>query len=126
MCDYRSHGKAVAWLTHRALGDDEFRTRLIEDTPSTLAELPDDLTLPEGITYRFLGNTDDTVNIVLPTSSGWAGYQRAEFAADFESRTSEGFPIFHDNFNIGPGRDPDFRDIIILNVAPPDKFLPPE
>jgi hypothetical protein len=118
LTDYRSHGKAVAWLARLAMIDEEFRHRLINDTHSALSELPSDLKLPEGMTVRFLENTQDTLNIVLPPQAGGITYEQPEFHDELESRTSDGFPIFHDNFDIGPGKDPDFRDIVILNVGP--------
>jgi hypothetical protein len=118
LSDYRSHSKAIAWLARLAMTDAEFRDALINDTENALSELPYDLKLPEGWTYRFLDNTPDTVNVVLPPRAGDPSNRTRAFSEELESRTSEGFPIFHDDFNIGPGKDPDFRDVVILNVAP--------
>jgi hypothetical protein len=118
MSDYRNHSKAISWLARLAMSDAEFRDALINDTGNAVSRLPSDLHLPEGWTYRFVENTPDTVTIVLPPRAQDAANRMPLFRDELESRTADGFPIFHDDINIGPGKDPDFRDIVILNVAP--------
>ena len=111
MADPRSHSKAIAWLARLAMTDEAFRTKLINDPKTALKELPSDLSPPEGMTLRFLENTQDTLNVVLPPRAGEAGSQPRKFFELLKSRTLPPDGAFlSDDFNIGPGRDPDFRD----------------
>src|SRR5262245_10821399 len=54
--DPRYHSKGILQVAQRAMSDEEFRTRLLNDTQALLRELQPKA-LPPGVTLMFLENT---------------------------------------------------------------------
>jgi hypothetical protein len=109
-----------------SMANDEVRSRLLTDLDGVLEEAPALAEeLPEGVTLRFVENTTDTLNVVLPPRSGETSRRPAPLRDVLRSRTEvvgasfrDDFDLFSDDFNlsdsglldaIGVG-DPDLRD----------------
>jgi hypothetical protein len=86
LLDGRYHDKVVLKLVARAMGDAEFRARLVADTDAVLGELEEKL--PEGIHVRFLANTPTTLNVVLPPVAAEIERQPEGLRDALTSRTS--------------------------------------
>jgi hypothetical protein len=97
LLDERYHDKALLKLVARAMVDDEFRSRLVDDTDAVLGEL--ELKLPNGMRVRFLANTPTTVNVVLPPGAGEMEKRPRALRDALRSRTSgEALAFFEDDF----------------------------
>jgi hypothetical protein len=102
--DPRYDSKGIGGLAQLAMADEEFRSRLVNDTESLLEELDSKVHirahLPEGVTLKFFDNTADTLNVVLPSRSGVRIPHTPALREMLQSRTSaEG--LFQDNWNLG-------------------------
>src|SRR5437870_2336082 len=82
--DPRYGSKALFTLAACAMADGQFRYRLVTDTQAIL----DELGVPEGITLRFFENTEGTLNVVLPPSSGEMSERPVSLRDELSSRTS--------------------------------------
>ncbi|MET7436783.1 hypothetical protein ACWERY_10920 [Streptomyces sp. NPDC004082] len=100
--DQRYKNKAIFKLAALAMGNDEIRWRLVNDTESILSEFRSKLDLPEGTTLRFWDNTPDTLHVVLPPRPGEASKRSAPLREALRSETIKGE-------GSGFGRD-DFRN----------------
>jgi hypothetical protein len=120
LLDPRYESKVLLKLVALAMTDEQIRSRLIYDTESFLGELQTerqsnfDLQLPEVTTLRFLENTQDTLNVILPpraggmmySPSGQLGYRSPERREALRSRTSSALPrIFMDDYDVGDLHD---------------------
>jgi hypothetical protein len=121
--DVRYENKGILKLVSSSLTDRDFRRRLLDDTPSALAEAPEGH-LPEGIELRFHENTADTLHVVLPPLGGGLEHRSPRFHDRLFSRTSTLHEaLFSDDIDLGDWSldsdrgDPDTRDS--MNSAPP-------
>jgi hypothetical protein len=118
--DVRYNSKALLEIAHRAMLDEEFRRRLLDDTQAVLLEIQKKLgDFPKGFTLKFLENTKETVNVVLPHRAGEATYRPTPLRDLLHSRTSEQEPghiqWFHDDWS---DNDPNDRDPPITLPVP--------
>jgi hypothetical protein len=95
--DPRYDSKAVLKLAARAMADEEFRSRLVNETDKVLEELYK----PEGTTLKFYDNTADTLNVVLPPRAGQMSGRPIAFREILRSRTSSELSesSFRDDFD---------------------------
>jgi hypothetical protein len=100
--DPRYHMKGVLQLANHAMVDEQFRTRLVNDTDALLREVEPKLEpVPEGVTLRFFANTPDTLNVVLPPMIGEMDKRPAALRELLRSRTSEAVAFGGDDFDFG-------------------------
>lgn len=100
LLDMRYHGKALLMLVARAMADDEFRSRLVNDTDAVLSEFEPGL--PDGLQARFLDNTPTTVNVVLPPRAGEMEKRPKALRDALRSRTAENaVELFQDDLDFG-------------------------
>jgi hypothetical protein len=112
--DSRYHEKTLLKLVARAISDEEFRDRLVNDTDAVLAEC--DLALPDGMEVRFFDNTPNALHVVLPPPAGEMEQRPVALRESLRSRTAEGFFLFKDDFNLS---DTGTRDNIFPPPHPP-------
>jgi hypothetical protein len=86
LLDGRYHSKVLLKLAARSMVDDEFRSRLVDDTDAVLGELEPGL--PGDAEVRFYANTPATVNVVLPPRAGELGKRPVALRDALSSRTS--------------------------------------
>jgi hypothetical protein len=112
--DVRYYSKAVIELAHHAMVDEKFRRRLVDDTQTVLRELQDKLgDLPRDVTLKFLENTKDTLNVVLPPRAEEMDDRPTPLRELLRSRTSEPIPtegLFRDDFDFGGHGDSELQD----------------
>jgi hypothetical protein len=98
MLDGRYHDKVLLKLVARAMVDNEFRSRLVNDTDAVLGEL--ELKLLDGMDVRFLANTPTTVNVVLPPGAGEMEKRPMALRDALRSRTSgDALAFLEDDFS---------------------------
>jgi hypothetical protein len=112
--DPRYHGKWLLMLVARAVQDEEFRDRLVNDTEAILSECGVDF--PDGIEVRFFDNTPTSVNVVLPPPAGEMEKRPVALRDSLRSRSAEGFFLFKDDWNFG---DTGTKDSIFPPPHPP-------
>jgi hypothetical protein len=114
LLDGRYHDKVLLKLVARAMVDDEFRSRLVNDTDAVMGELEPGL--PDGMDVRFFANTPTTVNVVLPPRAGEMENRSGALRDALRSRTSgDALGFFEDDWDISDAGGID-----------PPIFLPPE
>jgi hypothetical protein len=91
LLDSRYDAKVLLQLVARSLADDEFRSRLLNDTASVLADL--EPALAEGLELRFLVNTQSTLHVVLPTPTLMPRNRSGALGEALRSRTSGDAPF---------------------------------
>lgn len=99
--DPRYNSKILLKLVALAMADEQFRSRLINDTEGVLRDLHVNSDLPEGVTLRFLENTQNTLNVVLPPRAGELSNRATALREALRSRTSSTMALFKDDFDIG-------------------------
>jgi hypothetical protein len=110
--DQRYRSKELLKLVARAMTDEEFRARLVDDTAGVAG--------PGGPaeTVRFFANTPTTLNVVLPPPAGEAATRSGALRDALRSRTSGDALFFlEDDWNIS---DPDTKDGTIVVIPPED------
>ncbi|MFE4873900.1 hypothetical protein [Streptomyces sp. NPDC056682] len=93
--DPRYDNKLLLKLAALAMGSDEVRRRLLNDTDNMVREVRSHFTRPkgvksdplEGVTLRFWENTPDTLHIVLPPRAGVASELSERLKNELRSRT---------------------------------------
>ena len=98
LLDMRYHSKVLLKLVARAMADDEFRSRLVNDTDAVLAELEPGLS--DGTDIRFLENSPTMLNVVLPPRAGEMEKRPVALRDALRSRTAEGLVLFEDEWDI--------------------------
>jgi hypothetical protein len=129
--DPRYHSKGLLQLATHAMIDEEFRSRLVNDTEALFRELQPKLEeLPEGVALRFFDNTNDTLNVILPPQAGEVSHRSAALKDLLRSRTSVELISGGDDWDFGnftdsgpapghaDGGDPDSVDGPIFVVEP--------
>lgn len=101
--DQRYGNKGLLKVVASAMGNNEFRSRLLLDPESILREVSSVYDLPEGVTLRFHENTPDTLHVVLPPL---AGEQSSALRDLLRSRTSSDLHFFQDDIDLGDWTDP--------------------
>lgn len=96
--DPRYHEKGLLMLVARAISDEEFRDRLVNDTDAILTE--SEVKLPDWMEVRFFHNTPTTVHVVLPPPAGEMEKRPVALRDSLRSRTAEGFFLFNDDWNL--------------------------
>ena len=99
--DPRYKSKVLLKFAALAMVDEQFRSRLLNDTEAVLGELRSKADLPEGVTVRFFDNTPGTLNVVLPPRAGEMSSRPAPLREQLRSRTADSVGFFSDDFNIG-------------------------
>jgi hypothetical protein len=92
--------KLILKMAARSMLDPQFRAGLVSDSERMLSELlPEDADLPSGVTLRFLENTEQVLNIILPRAmEGVAPADRPALRELLKSRTSDDSSFFRDDF----------------------------
>jgi hypothetical protein len=98
--DPRYKSKVLLKFAALAMVDEQFRSRLVNDTEGVLGELRSRADLPEGVTVKFYENTPGTLNVVLPPRGGEMSTRPAPLREQLRSRTANAELPF-DDFNIG-------------------------
>ena len=114
LLDGRYHDKVLLKLVVRAMVDDDFRARIVDDTDAIVAELEPGL--PDGMHVKFFANTPTTVNVLLPPRAGEVEIRSGALRDALRSRTSGDALFFLE----------DDWDISDDGGADPPIFLPPE
>jgi hypothetical protein len=100
--DPRYKSKVLLKFAAITMADEEFRSRLVNDTEAVLHEFQSKVDWPEGLTLRFLENTQDTLNVVLPPRSGEMSDQPVALREVLRSRTTAWTDgLFRDDFDPG-------------------------
>jgi hypothetical protein len=111
--DPRYNTKAIMILAREAMVDDDRRSRILRDPPAYLREVGAAAELPHDMTVRFLTNTPETLNVVLPPLAGSTAGWSPRLREALESRTSVR-ALGEDDWNISdPATDP------IIFLPPP-------
>ena len=99
--DPRYKSKVLLKFVAVSMADEQFRSRLVNDTDSILREFRAKVDWPEGLTLRFFENTEDTLNIVLPPRAGATSEQPSALRDVLRSRTASDAGFLKDDFDIG-------------------------
>jgi hypothetical protein len=98
--DPRLENKGVLKLAAIAMLDEDFRSRLVNDTEDVLKDIRSQLGIPESVTLKFFDITKDTVNIVLPPRAGSMASRPKPLRDVLKSRTAAQ-SFFQDDFDLG-------------------------
>lgn len=117
LLDRRYENKGLLRLVCLAMVNEHLRARLIRDPEGVLRD-EESMTsdrLPDGVTVKFLDNTDDTLHVVLPPRTEEVFAKSPAMRELLRSRTEE--PTwFEDDWDVGNLNptdmigDPDYKD----------------
>jgi hypothetical protein len=111
--DPRYEDKGVLALAVLAMVNEDVRYRLLnDDLEGVLGDAPAiRAQLPEGVTLKFVENSDDTLNVVLLPRPGEMGRRSIALRDMLRSRTAAGslfqddYDLFKDGFNLSGLKD---------------------